>query len=314
MKRKLPPLTALRSFESAARHSSFRDAAEELCVSHSAISHQIKQLEEYLGIALFERKPRAVELTRAGQLYYPQIRDSFDRISEATELLTSPEPQDTLTVQLYSTFAIRWLIPRLPAFNEKHPNIKVRLNTSQFDIDLEHDDVDLCVMIGAMTSVDLHYDYLFTSELFPVANPAFAGKFASKVTEQGVAALADAPLLQVYPSEKDWYVWLQGCGVEGVNPKAGQQFDSYDHALSAAVQGMGVALGMAPYIDRDFTAGLLVELFPGQRVKADGDWYLVCRQQRMEMPKVQIFREWLLEEIKQDGSLSSLRAGAVQEG
>lgn len=300
MRRKIPPLTALRSFEAAARHCSFRDAAEELHVSHSAISHQIKQLESYLLVELFIRKPRAVELTKSGQAYYPVLREAFDRIAEGTELLMTPRSSGILTVQLYSTFAIRWLIPRLPNFSKANPDIQVRLNTSQTDVDFEQDDVDLCVMIGSQSSSKLHYDHLFSSAMFPVGSPAL---LSGKTPIRSVADLGRHTILQVYPSRKDWYVWLNGAGVEGVDPETGLQFDSYDLALSTATQGMGVALGMQPYISRDLKAGLLVELFPGQRVMADGEWYLVCRRERVDSSKIVAFREWILAEISSDPEL-----------
>ena len=201
MRKKIPPLTALRSFEAAARHCSFRDAAEELCVSHSAISHQIKQLESHLGVELFTRKSRAVELTKLGRLYYPILREAFDRIAEGTELVTAPHSASILTVQMYSTFAIRWLIPRLPGFNKAHPEIQVRLNTSQADVDFQQDDVDLCVMIGEPSSAALHYDHLFDSLMFPVGSPAL---LSGDPPLGSPGDLGSATILQVYPSRKDW--------------------------------------------------------------------------------------------------------------
>tara|TARA_B110000503_G_scaffold36706_1_gene60034 strand:+ start:24943 stop:25878 length:936 start_codon:yes stop_codon:yes gene_type:complete len=300
MRKKIPPLTALRSFEAAARHCSFRGAAEELCVSHSAISHQIKQLENYLGVELFVRRSRAVELTHPGRMYYPILREAFDRIAEGTELLIAPRAPGVLTVQLYSTFAIRWLIPRLPRFNNANPDIQVRLNTSQADVDFQQADVDLCVLLGSQLSPNLHYDYLFDSLMFPVGSPALL-KGKNRLTSP--ADLKKHTILQVYPSRQDWYVWLNGADVEGIDPESGLQFDSYDLALSTAIQGMGVALGMQPYLFRDFKAGLLVELFPGQRVKADGAWYLVCRRERAHKRKVIAFREWMLAEVASDPEL-----------
>jgi len=302
-RKKIPPLTALRSFEAAARHGSFRNAAEELCVSHSAVSHQIKQLESHLGVELFLRKSRAVELTKAGRVYYPMLRDAFDRIAEGTELLLAPRSHKILTVQLYSTFAIRWMIPRLHRFNNAHPEIQIRLNTSQADVDFEQDDVDLCVMIGNRSSSNLHYDYLFTSEMFPVCSPSL---LTGGTTIQAPENLATQTILQVYPSENDWYTWLDGVGVSGVNPSEGLQLDSYDLALTTAVQGLGIALGMQPYIARDLRSGVLVELFPGKRVKAPGDWYLVGRKERAGSNKVDAFRQWLFSEIANDPDLSEI--------
>lgn len=297
MRKRIPPLTALRSFEAAARHCSFRDAAEELCVSHSAISHQIKQLESHLGVELFIRKSRAVELTETGLMYYPVLREAFDRIAEGTDMLRAPQSPGVLTVQLYSTFAIRWLIPRLTRFNEANPEIQVRLHTSQDDVDFQQADVDLCVMIGSRSSANLHYDHLFNSQMFPVGSPAL---LTGDTPIQSPDDLAKHTILQVYPSRKDWHVWLNGVGATGVDPESGLQFDSYDVALSTAAQGLGIALGMQPYMSRDLKAGVLVELFPGRQVKADGEWYLVCRRERAHSSKVVAFREWILAEVAND--------------
>ncbi|MFT7130170.1 MAG: LysR family glycine cleavage system transcriptional activator [Gammaproteobacteria bacterium] len=300
MRKKLPPLTALRSFEAAARHGSFRHAAEELCVSHSAVSHQIKLLEENLGVALFVRKSRSVELSKLGSIYYPILRDAFDLIAQGAERLRSPQSSAVLTVQLYSTFAIRWLIPRLSSFYKNYPGVQVRLNTSQKDVDFEQEDVDLCVMIGQRVSEKLHYDYLFSSELFPVASPSL---IAGKTPLKRIEDLRRHTVLQVYPSKKDWHMWLDSVNLADIDLDAGLQFDSYDHALSTATQGLGVALGMQPYVSRDISAGLLVELFPGQRTNAAGEWYLVCRRERADNKNIAIFRRWLLDAINDDASL-----------
>ena len=172
MRKRLPPLNALRTFEAAARNGSFKHAAEELCVSHSAVSHQIKQLERHIGVELFVRKARSVELTKHGRDYYPVLRGAFDRIAEGTERIFTPNIPGILTVQAYSTFAIRWLIPRLPGFGATTPEIRVRLHTSQWDVDFEHEDIDVCILIGDGTRSELHYDFLFSSQIFPVCSPS----------------------------------------------------------------------------------------------------------------------------------------------
>ena len=176
MRRRLPLLNSLRTFESAARHGSFKGAAEELCVSNSAVSHQVKSLERELGVELFLRKSRAVELPRVGRAYYPILRDAFERIAEGTELVLGASGRGTITLQVYSTFTIRWLIPRLPLLRKQYPELQLRLHTSQSDVDFEHEDVDLCVMIGSRSRADLHYDYLFSSRIFPVCSPSMMNK------------------------------------------------------------------------------------------------------------------------------------------
>lgn len=300
MRTRIPSLNALRTFESAARHGSFKAAANELCVSHSAVSHQIKQLEMSLGVELFLRKSRSVELTRIGKSYYPILRDAFDRIAEGTELVVSSKAHSILTVQVYSTFAIRWLIPRLGLLNEQHPELKVRLHTSQSDVDFEHEDVDVCVMIGRRSNAQLHYDYLFSSRVFPVCNAKILEDYA---LADGVDKLRGAPLLQVYPSRRDWWHWLSENGIEGVDPDSGQQFDSYELAMNSAMQGIGVALGMEPFVNRDLAAGLLVEPYPERRIYNPRDWFLVCRQEKEDHPDVVCFREWMLEQVAADDTM-----------
>jgi len=304
MRTRLPSLNALRFFESAARLGSFKAAAGELCVSRSAVSHQIKTLEQQLGVELFLRNASAVELTRVGRVYYPILRDAFDRISEGTELVVTPKGHSVITIQVYSTFAIRWLIPRMTQLQQQHPEIRVRLHTSQSDVDFDHDDVDLCIMIGGPDRADLHYDFLFSSRVFPVCS---ASIMASLNLSGHPNRMRKAEILQVYPSKLDWWVWLQDNDVGGVDPDSGQQFDSYDHAMNAAMQSMGVALGMEPFIVRDLEAGLLVEPFPGKRVYTRGDWYLVCRAEKVGNPDINIFRHWLVEQIKADPTMPPRR-------
>lgn len=300
MYRKLPSLNALRTFEAAARNGSFKAAATELCVSQSAVSHQIKLLEAELGVALFVRKPQGIELSRQGRAYFPILRDAFERIAAGTDLLRGSAARPRLTLQVYSTFAIRWLIPRLPAFQRSHPDVNVRLHTSQSDVNFEYEDVDACVMIGNRTGAGLRYDFLFSSRVFPVCSPATLAEYRLR---DDPARLREAPLLQVYPSRMDWWSWLNAHGVEGVNPDAGQQFDSYELAMNAAMQGIGVALGMEPFVVRDLQAEILVEPFPGRRTYTAGDWYLVCREDKAKRPDIAAFRRWLLEQSASDPSM-----------
>lgn len=305
MRKRTPPLNSLRAFEAAARHKSFKHAAEELFVSHSAISHQIRRLEEYLSTPLFHRITRGVELTREGRIYYPVLREAFDLIDEGTELVLSPEASNTLTVQVYSTFAIRWLIPRLPVFQAAHPQVRVRLHTSQSDVNFEHEDVDICVLIGQPEHAELNYDYLFSSSVFPVCSPALL-KDVKPLEDP--ADLEHHTLIQVYPSRQDWLVWLEHNQVQGIDPDSGLQLDSYDLALNTAVQGLGVALGLAPFVNRDLEAGTLVEVFPGTRTDTPGAWYLACRKDKADSEKVSVFRDWLRSEVSADPTLRELAA------
>ncbi len=195
--------------------------------TRSSSSSDIWRVELFLG------KSRRVELTAIGAGYYPLIRTAFDEITAGTDQILAPEAPGILTVQVYSTFAIRWLIPRLGRFQSAHPEVQVRLHTSQDDVDFQHEDVDVCVMIGTRADPDVHYDFLFAARMFPVCSP---GLLADGPFED-VGDLAQHTILQVYPSAEDWHVWLAENKVLGVDPDSGLQLDSYELAMRTAMQG-----------------------------------------------------------------------------
>jgi LysR family glycine cleavage system transcriptional activator len=300
-RRRLPSLNALRAFEAAARHLSFKDAASELSVSQSAVSHQIKALEEHLGLVLFTRRTRGIELTRKGLLYYPILRNALDSIAEGTERILSSSPVTVLTLQVYSTFTIRWLLPRLPSFQAEHEDMQVRLTTAQMDADFEHDDVDAAIMIGVADNPGLHYDHLFDVQMFPVCSTSYLKKNHDTLSKPQDIPPRD--LLQVYPSANDWPTWLETQGITAVDMTQGLQLESYDLALSSAAQGMGIALAQQPYISRDLANGALVEMFPGLRVINPRSWYLACRKEQREQAKIEVFRSWLLKQVALDQQL-----------
>ena len=304
-RRKLPSLNALRAFEAAARHLSFKEAAEELAVSQSAISHQIKGLEDQLGLPLFVRKTRGIELTRKGEMYYPILRNALDSIAEGTQILLESASPSVLTLQVYSTFTIRWLLPRLSRFQEKYPDTQVRLTTAQADVDFRQNDVDAAIMIGMEADSALHYDHLFDVELFPVCSKEYLHKYGPIATPRDIRPVH---FLQVYPSANDWYVWLEKRGYDQVSADLGLQLESYDIALNSAVQGAGVALGQQPYVSRELENGSLVELFPGQRERNPRSWYLVCRKEKRDQPKLSHFRSWMMEEVNGDETLVGFHA------
>jgi LysR family transcriptional regulator, glycine cleavage system transcriptional activator len=312
MKRTLPPLTALKAFEAAARLGSFRQAAEELSVSQSAISHQVKHLEEQLGVDLFVRTPRAVEMSTAGASYFPVIREAFDRIADGTQQLLSPQEENILTVQMYSTFAVRWLMPRLHTFQQAHSDIKVRVNSSQMDADFSEHGIDLALMIGQRRRNGIHYEYLFSPTMLAVCSPRY--KESSEAEGRPLewpSDLSKHPILQVYPSANDWPVWLEANKVDDVDPDAGLRFDSYDHALKMASRGMGVALAMQPYVAEDIEAGHLVDIFPERRVRTIGHWFVTYPKERTNIRKIRLFQEWLKDQIAEDETLAPLIDAAM---
>jgi LysR family glycine cleavage system transcriptional activator len=294
----------LRAFEAAARTGSFKEAALELHVSQSAVSHQIKHLEKVLGLRLFDRGTRAVVLTEAGRTYLPFLQQAFDSISDGTRLLTRVTREDILTVQMYSTFAVRWLISRLHRFQDRHPDLQVRVMTSQLDPVLPDQDIDLAVVIGRPLAGRVHYEYLFSPTMFPVCSPKLV---AGRNRINRPSDLSGFTILQVYPSARDWAAWLEATGAKEVDPDGGLRFDSYDHALRMAARGMGVALAMQPYVSEDLAAGLLIAPLPRHTVAAPGDWHLVYVADHRRLRKIKAFQTWLLEEIEADEGLAALR-------
>ncbi|MEI6459401.1 MAG: LysR substrate-binding domain-containing protein [Pseudomonadota bacterium] len=299
MRRPLPPLNALKSFEAAARLGSFRAAGDAMCVSHSAISYHVKQLERHLGLAVFHRAPRALSLTAAGRTLYATVRESFNRIADTADRLVAPRGNEVLTLQLYSTLTVRWLIPRLAEFEAQHPGLRLRLITSQDDVDFSRDEIEACVLIGHPHYADLDYTYLFSSDLFPVASPAFLARTALKVPTD----LARVPLLQVHPSHADWSIWLDHAGITTVDPDAGLSFDSYDHALATARLGLGVALAMDVYVADELATGMLTEPFAPLRATHPANWWFVARRAHTAQPKIRAFRAWLVAAVTADGRL-----------
>lgn len=303
-RRRMPSLNALRAFEAAARLMSHKAAAEELCVSQSAISHQVKALEDSLGVQFFVRRVRAVELTAAGRLYLPVLSIAFDSIAEGTARLSQGRSDPVLTLQAYSTFTMRWLLPRLSGFHRDNPGFRVHLHTAQADPQFLQSDIDAAIIVGQPSQAGVHYELMFDAELFPVCSPAY---LALHPELREPADLLGQELLQVYPSPDDWQVWFRAHGLAVPPQPAGLRFESYDVALASAVRGIGVALGQQPYMERDLKAGTLLELFPGRRVVNPNHWLLACRVSSHDEPKFLAFSDWLLAEIAADESLPPAR-------
>ncbi|MGA7267190.1 MAG: LysR family transcriptional regulator, partial [Aestuariivirga sp.] len=237
-RRDLPPLRALTAFEAAARLGSFRLASGELGITRSAVSHQVKSLEQRLGVQLFRRDARRAELTQTGHTYYPVVREAFDMIEAQTRALKPPAADNELTVQVYVTVALKWLIPRLHDFERRFPDMKVRLSTSYFDWDFDEKHVDAGFILARNRSPEHHYRTLFRSMLSPVCSPALMrGPNALKSPED----LTKHKLLYVYTAEEDWHIWLEAAGVSGIKLSDRLAFDSYILAQEAAIEGRGVA-------------------------------------------------------------------------
>lgn len=292
MKHHMPPLNTLRTFEAAARNLSFTKAAEELNVTQAAVSHQIKALEERLGIQLFKRLNRALVLTDAGQSYYPAIRDSIEAIRVATERLYELESTGTLTVTLLASFAAKWLVPRLGRFRQLHPEIDVLLSTSSMLIDFQRDDVDVGIRYGGGTWPNVESVKLFSEDLFPVCSPALLdGPSPLRKPED----LIHHNLVQ--DAGMDWRTWLIAAGVGDMKPHFGTSFLDSSLAMQAAMAGQGVALGRMALVADDLAAGRLVRPF---RISLPSNYayYIVYAPHTRDSPKVRAFCEWMQSEAE----------------
>ncbi len=293
MARRLPPLNALRAFEAAARHLSFTKAAQELNVTQAAISHQVKALEERLGVVLFRRLNRALLLTDAGQSFLPPLREAFDQIANATERLHAHDARRTLTITTLPSIAAKWLVPRLGRFREAHPDIDVRIDASLHLTDFARENVDAALRYGRGKWHGTRSDRLMTEDFFPVCNPAL---LEGEHPLREPSDILHHTLLHD-DSRTDWTMWFLAAGIEGGEPTRGPAFTDSSLVLQAAVDGQGVALGRSALAAADLAAGRLVRPFD-LSLEAKYAYYLVCPQATAESPKIASFRAWLLAETK----------------
>lgn len=296
MTKRLPPLNSLRAFETVARHLSFTQAADELCVSAAAVSHQIRLLESHLGAALFHRTSRALTLTSVGTTLLPEVREAFVRLHHATAQLRQRDLAGPLTIAVPPSFAMKWLNPRLHRFWERSPEIEVRITCASELIDFARHDVDVGIRYGRGRYPGLHSELVIPTEIFPVCSPALASgepPLMSPNDLRRVTLLHDEiPTLTSLPS---WQTWLDAAGARLVNPTAGPRFDASFLTLDMAVAGKGVALAVSALAAGDLDEGRLVRPF-AYSIGSEFSFYFVCSSGSMAKPKVKAFRAWLLEE------------------
>ena len=278
-------LNGIRAFEAAARSGSFAGAGLELNVSAAAVSRMVHLLEERLGVALFERKANRLAMTAAGRAYRNGLTPIFDALANLTAQVTAPSGVRVLTVGVGPTFAMRWMIPRLADFRKQEPDIDVRITTGGAAAPFA-DDWSCGIRLGDGAWPGLAAEPLFAADLQPVCAP----RLASQLKRPG--DLRGASLLRVAHSPDDWPVWLKAAGVTRVMAR-GSEFPFYGHALQAAVDGLGIAMGIRPYIDDDIAAGRLVAPF-ALRVPKGMRWYLVYRSFQAERRDFAAFRRWII--------------------
>ena len=307
---RLPPFAALRAFESAARLGSFRRAAQEMHLTASAVSQQVKQLEQYLGVALFRRSARALAITPAGEAMLPQVRQGFTTLSSAMAEAMRTRKVGTVSVSAPPTFARRWLVPRLPRFAQAHPDVELHLASSLTTIDGYPEEPDAHpyrLEIGADSIASIRFgdgkyegvrvDRIFRASYVPVCNPSLLkGRHALRTPED----LRHHTLIHddTVPEESgrpSWPQWLKLEGVEGVDASRGPHFSDGSLAIEAAIDGMGVTLALRPLIEADVKAGRLA--IPFEAPVPSGFAYYLVTPVSDDMPGGMIaFRDWILAE------------------
>jgi len=292
MTARLPSLNGLRAFEAAARHLSFTNAASELNVTQTAISHQIRRLEEELGIRLFVRQNRALALTPEARDYLPGVRAAFNDLRQATDRVLRRDNDHVLTVSTLASLAAKWLLPRLSSFQEAHPGIDVRITTSTALVDFRGGDVDAAIRYGRGNWAGLRADWLTADELFPVCSPALlTGAKPLRCPED----LANQTLLHSSGGyDDDWRLWLTAAGLPAdISKQPGLTFDLILMTVQAAIDGFGVAMGRTSYVEADIAKGRLVVPFK-ITLPADAGFYLVSPEAKADSPKLRAFRQWLV--------------------
>ncbi len=282
------PLNALRAFEASARHYSFTRAAIELCVTQAAVSHQVKLLEERLKVTLFKRLPRGLMITEEGEALLPVVRESFDRMADMLERFDSGYVREVLTVGAVGTFAVGWLLPRLPDFRERYPHIELRLSTNNNRVDIAAEGLDYAIRFGSGAWHDTDATALFEAPLTVLCVPHLAAQLTRPED------LLAQTLLRSYRTD-EWTGWLAAAGVTAsLTVPKGMVFDSSLAMMEAAMQGAGIALAPPMMFDRHLAAGAVVQ--PFDVFVSKGSYWLTRLKSRSESSAMTVFRNWLCSE------------------
>jgi LysR family transcriptional regulator, glycine cleavage system transcriptional activator len=295
MRRSLPPLNALRSFDAAARHRSFTRAAEELCVTQGAVSHQVKALETELGLQLFKRERNSLVITDAGRVYHAVVRDVFDRLELGTDRLLQRQRSGTITVSTSPDFAAKWLVARLGRFAEAYPEIELKLSATMHHVDFAREDVDLAIRHGDGNWPGLNAVNLTAEELFPVCSPAVMTS-GGGIHEPG--DVLRFPLLHL-DDRLDWSRWLEAAGAPSEGLLHGPILNHASMLIDAAIDGQGIALARTMLAANDLVARRLVRPFR-TALPLKNTYWIVCPKATRALPKIVAFRDWLLTEVAAD--------------
>lgn len=286
MRHRLPPLNALRLFEASARLLSFKNAADELLLTPSAVSHGIQSLEQWLGVSLFTRTSKGLVLTKAGASYYPAVQMALDMLVESSARISAYQHRRHLRISAAPTFARHLLMPMLSEFQDAHPDVAVNIDTSQDCVDLSEDGADIAIRMGKGGWSGLVAEELLRETLVPVCAPKCRAGFAAKDLE-------DLPLIHVTSVSEDWARWAAASGRKLPSTRQGLRFDTLQMAFDAAAHGLGVAIGRRPLIDAELQAGRLVALWMPE-IPCESAHWLVSVEKKANEPAVEAFRAWIM--------------------
>ncbi|MEL7492292.1 MAG: transcriptional regulator GcvA [Pseudomonadota bacterium] len=309
----IPPLNALRVFESAARHLSFTKAAEELHVTPGAVSQQIKTLEDYIGAKVFRREKRALLLTDEAQASLPVLREGFDRLSEAGKILMSRADAGRLTVSVAPSLAAKWLVPRLDDFYKSHPEIDVWVSADMDVVDFAVDEVDLAIRYGSGGYAGLEVEHLMAETIVPVCSPTLLSGANPLKTPADLAhhALLHDASRDMDDSIPTWSMWLKAAGVDNVDGARGVKFNQSSLVIEAAVAGKGVALAKSALALADLEAARLVIPFD-LTTPSTFAYYIVHPPSKANAPTVKAFKQWLHAEAKATPDGAEMSAAAAK--
>lgn len=292
--RLLPSLNALRTFEAVARHNSFTRAAEELNVTQSAASRLVRSLEDYLQMPLFTRRSRRIELTDEGRFYNRLVHEALDLIEAGTvELISSGQGKGTLSIGMLPTFGTRWLLPRLPGFQDKHPEIALNIISSDGDLDFTKERIDVAIRFGHGNWPDAIIDPLMSEEIVVVCSPKLM-QGPNAVTDY--ASLCHHPLIRHSTRPHGWEHWFRSVGVSAGNLRWGPSLEHFFMIIQAAIAGLGIAVLPSFLVGDELRSGTLVSPF-SVRIAGPGAYYLVTSAAKSELTRVKMFRSWILEEL-----------------
>lgn len=291
MDRRSLPLSALRAFEAAARLGSFKAAAEELAVTPTAISHQIRGLEQQTGTMLFERQVRKVTLTEAGLQLYPVLRDSFDAAQAALARLTGARQRPRVVISATNAFTVKWLVPRMARFRERLPGIDLQLQASDDVVDLRSTAVDIAIRYGRGPYPGLEVTPLFADHFAPVAHPRLGVRSSDDLARWPLISFT---WLRRHPQNPTWERWFDAAGLTLPASSAELRLSDEGHAIQAAVAGQGIALVSQALVAEELAAGLLLQPF-GPRI-AGHTFHLAVSSERALSASAQAVMAWLKEE------------------